>query len=116
MKSTLRHFVLILVCCGLLVPVVSTTDDLVLLSAAVQQRGSTGPSELQGRLSSAPDDASLFFWTQFEHMDFPVLPMAMPEIGRAGAIARVEPVLVSVDAPKCSVRGPPVLLRPNSHL
>jgi hypothetical protein len=107
-KCTLRHFVLILVCCGLLVPVVSTTDDLVLLSAAVQQRPSTGPNELQGRLSSAPDDASLFFWTQFEHMDFPVLPMAMPEIGRSGAVARVELVLVSVDAPKCSVRGPPV--------
>ncbi len=108
MKSSLRQFVLLLVCCGLLVPVVSTTDDLVLLSAAVEQRGSSGPNELQGRLSGAPDDASLFFWTQFEHMDFPVLPMAMPEIGRAGAIARVEPLLVSVDAPKCSVRGPPV--------
>jgi hypothetical protein len=108
-KSSLRHFVLILVCCGLLVPVVSTTDDVVLLLAAVQQRGSSGPQELQGRLSSAPDDASLFFWTQFEHMDFPVLPMAMPEIGRAGATAPVEPVLVSVDAPKCSVRGPPAV-------
>jgi hypothetical protein len=107
-KSTLRNFVLILVCCGLLVPVVSTVDDLVLL-AAVQQRGSTGPMELQDRLSSAPDDASLFFWTQFEHMDFPVPPMSMPEIGRADAIARVEPALVSVDAPKCSVRGPPVV-------
>ena len=95
-------------CCGLLVPVVSTTDDLVLLAAAVQQRNSTGPNELQGRLSSAPDDASLFFWTQFEHMDFPILPMAMPENGRAGTIARVELALVSVDAPKCSVRGPPV--------
>ena len=108
MKSTLRHIFLILVCCGLLVPVVSTTDDLVILSAAVQQLGSTGPNELQGRLSDGPDDASLFFWTQFEHMDFPSLPTAMPEIGRAGAVARVEPLLVSVDAPKCSVRGPPV--------
>ena len=108
MKSTLRNFVLMLVCCGLLVPVVSTTDDLVLVSAAVQQQGSTGPTEFQGRQSGSPDDASFFFWTQFEHMDFPVLPAAMPEIGRAGAIAPVEPALVSVDAPKCSVRGPPV--------
>jgi hypothetical protein len=109
-KSTLRNLVLILVCCGLLVPVVSTTDDLVLLSAAVQQQGSTGPNEFQGRQSGTPDDASLFFWTQFEHMDFPVLPTAMPEIGRAGAIAPVEPALVSVDAPNCSVRGPPVVV------
>ncbi|MBI2679760.1 MAG: hypothetical protein HYX25_01990 [Candidatus Solibacter usitatus] len=109
MKSTLRNFVLALVCCGLLVPVVSTTDDLVLLSAAVQRQASSGPNELQGRLSGVPDDASLFFWTQFEHMDFPVLPAAMPEIGRAAAIAPVEPALVSVDAPNCSVRGPPVV-------
>jgi hypothetical protein len=107
-KSALRNWVIVVLCCGILVPVISTTDDLVLLSAAVEQISLGGPNEIRDRVSAAPDDSSVAFWVQFEHMDFPVLPVTMPEIGRAGTITRLELVLVSVDSPKCSVRGPPL--------
>jgi hypothetical protein len=107
-KFALRNWIIAVVCCGMLVPVVSTTDDLVLLSTAVEQISSGGPNEVRGRLATAPDDSSVAFWVQFEHMDCPGLPMTLPEISRAGGITRVELALVSIYTPKCSVRGPPL--------
>lgn len=109
-KLTLRNVVVWIVFAGILVPVISVTDDIVLLSAAVRELTSAGPVEVRSPFHGTYDDSSVTFWAQFEHMDFPVLPVTIPGIGRAGVICCPEPVSVSVDAPQSSVRGPPSFL------
>ena len=107
MKLGLRHLVVWTLCAGIMVPVVSVTDDIVLLAAAVQELASARPPELRSHFQSNPGDSSVVFWVQFEHMDFPTLPVTVPEIGRAGVITCPEPSFFSFYITKTSVRGPP---------
>jgi hypothetical protein len=106
-KFALRNLVVWAVCAGVLVPVVSVTDDFVLLSAAVQELTAAQPLELRSHFECKPQDSSVAFWVQFEHMDFPVLLATVPEIGRADAISCPEPLLVSFRKTQTAVRGPP---------
>ena len=67
MKSALRNLIIWSVCAGILVPVISVTDDLVLLSAVVQDLNCARPLELRSHFHCNPEDSSLAFWVQFEH-------------------------------------------------
>ncbi len=104
----LRNILLAVLCVGLLVPVVSTADDLVLLSADIARLTPDGPDEVRDRAANLPSDSSVVFWVQFEHMDCPARQVVMPEIGRAATVTLLERALVSVCTPKRAVRGPPL--------
>ena len=104
----LRNILLAILCGGLLVPVISTADDLILLSADIERLTPDRPDEVRDRAANAPSDSSVVFWVQFEHMDCPARQVVMPEIGRAGTVTLVERALVSVVTPQRAVRGPPL--------
>jgi len=104
----LRNILLAILCGGLLVPVISTADDLILLSADIERLTPDRPDEFRDRAASMPSDSSEAFWVQFEHMDCPARLVVMPAIGRAGTVTLVERALVSVVTPQRAVRGPPL--------
>ena len=107
MNSLVARIVILILIAGVLLPVITATDDSALLSAAIDELTPAGPVEVRAAARNAHSDSSAVFWAQFEHMDAPVLPAATPGIEPAGAICCSEPELHSVQATDRSGRGPP---------
>jgi hypothetical protein len=102
-----RKLVVLVMCAGILLPVLSSADDIALLSPVL--RGFP-PSDNVTRLdnpSSGDNAADVAFWALFDFLQCPSLFHFAPHLGFTGTVAQPEREALSLSAPRPAGRSPP---------
>jgi len=103
----LRKLVVLVMCAGILLPVLSSADDIAFLSPVLQElsRSVAGnqvdnPSAVNG----APDAT---FWALFDFLQCPDLFHFAPRMEFAGTVVAPDLEVLSSSAPRPAGRSPP---------
>ncbi len=103
----LRKLVVLVMCAGILLPVLSSADDIALLSPVLQ---GAPPADDVSRLDkpSAPyNSADAAFWALFDLLQCPSLIQFAPHLSITGTVAQPEREAHSFTAPRPAGRSPP---------
>jgi hypothetical protein len=107
MPAVLRKLVVLVMCAGILLPVLSSADDVALLSPVLQELAPAG--DLLDR-PSAGSAADASFWVLFDFLQCPVLFYFDPGMEFAGTVFASEPEVPTSSAPRPAGRSPPVFI------
>jgi hypothetical protein len=104
---TLRKFVVLLMCAGILLPVLSSQDDVALLSPVLREFASRSAGNLVEKPSHGDGAPDVSFWILFDVLQCPALFHFSPHMNFAGTVIESEPVLHSSSSPRPAGRSPP---------
>lgn len=101
----LRKLVVLVMCAGILLPVLSSADDIALLSPVL---GGFPPSGHRlDKLSAGDNSADASFWALFDLLQCPSLIQFAPHFGFTGTVVHAERELLSLSTPRPAGRSPP---------
>jgi hypothetical protein len=102
----LRHFVVLVMCAGILLPVFSSADDVALVSPVLQElTRSAGNQVDKPSIDSGVPDPS--FWLLFDFLQCPDLFHFAPHMEFAGKVFAQVLEFPSASAPRPAGRSPP---------
>ena len=108
MISTFRTLVVLVMCAGILLPVLSSADDIAFLSPVLNEFAAAG-SQFD-RLSAENGVPDAAFWVLFDFLQCPVLFHFAPRMEFAGIVFAPEPEAPSASAPRPAGRSPPTYI------
>jgi hypothetical protein len=102
----LRKFVVLVMCAGILLPVLSSADDVAFLSPVLQIAQSAAGDQLDkaSAENGAPDAT---FWVLFDFLQCPVLFHFAPRMEFSGKVFASQFEYPSSSAPRPAGRSPP---------
>ena len=95
-------------CAGILLPVLSSADDIALLSPVLQELAQSSAGNRLDKLSAGATDTT--FWVLFDFLQCPVLFHFEPRMEFAGKVFAPEPEFPSALAPRPAGRSPPAYI------
>src|ERR1043165_7759847 len=98
MMAMLRSLVVLVMCAGILLPVLSSADDIALLSPVLSELSGAGSQFEKPSLGSTAPDAT--FWVLFDFLQCPVLFHFAPHMEFAGKVFAPEHEFPSTSAPR----------------
>jgi hypothetical protein len=103
----LRKLVVLVMCVGILLLVLSSADDVALLSPVLQEfaKPAAGNQFDKPSASNVAPDAT--FWVLFDFLQCPVLFHFDPRMEFAGTVFASQPEFPSSSAPRPAGRSPP---------
>jgi hypothetical protein len=106
----LRQFMVLVMCAGILLPVLSSADDIALLSPVLQglSRSAAGNQLDKPSVDSGAPDAS--FWLLFDFLQCPDLFHFAPHMEFAGKVFATALEFPSASAPRPAGRSPPACI------
>src|SRR2546430_9622195 len=100
-----RRLVVLVMCAGILLPVLSSADDIAFLSPVLSELSPAGNQF--DKLSSGTGAPDATFWVLFDFLQCPVLFHFTPSMGFAGKVFASPVDLPSTSAPRPAGRSPP---------
>ena len=105
----LRKLMVLVMCAGIMLPVLTSADDIALLSTVLAGIGPVSAREtVPGPSGPAALDTS--FWLLFDALQCPALFHFAPQIGFSGEVFAADKGLRSMSAPRPAGRSPPSFL------
>ena len=103
-----RKLVVLVMCAGILLPVLSSADDIAFLSPVLGELSAPGNQLDKLFAGNAAPDAT--FWVLFDFLQCPVLFHFEPRMEFAGKVFAPEPEFPSASAPRPAGRSPPTYI------
>jgi hypothetical protein len=105
-KAILRKLAVLVMCAGVMLPVLSSADDVALLSTVL---AGLGPSGVDRAVPVPPGPGALDsnFWALFDFLQCPALFRFAPQIGFSGEVFASDAGVRSMSAPRPAGRSPP---------
>ena len=105
--AKLRKLVILVMCAGILLPVLSSADDVAMVSPVLQGLSSFAGNQIDSRSagSGAPDAT---FWVLFDFLQCPDYFHFDPRMEFAGTVLSPVVEFPSTSAPRPAGRSPPV--------
>ena len=107
MPAVLRKLVVLVMCAGILLPVLSSADDVALLSPVLRGVPPSDGAARLDKLSSGDNAADVAFWALFDFLQCPSSFRFAPHLGFTGTVAQPEREALSLSAPRPAGRSPP---------
>ena len=104
----LRKLAVLVMCAGILLPVLSSADDVALLSTVLAGLGPAGADKVVPGPSGV-NALDTSFWLLFDFLQCPALFHFSPQIGFSGAVFASDACVRSMPAPRPAGRSPPLL-------
>src|SRR5437870_7988324 len=101
----LRKIVVLVMCAGILLPVLSSADDVALLSPVLNELSAAGKQFDKPTAGTSAPDVS--FWALFDFLQCPDLFPFVPSMECAGRVVAPQPEFPSTSAPRPAGRSPP---------
>jgi len=105
--ATLRKLVVLVMCAGILLPVLSSADDIALLSPVLRGFPLSDNVNRFDRLAVSDNSADVAFWALFDFLQCPSLFRFAPDLGFTGTVAQPEREALSLSTPRPAGRSPP---------
>ena len=104
--SILRKLLVLVMCAGIMLPVLSSADDIALLSTVLSGLGPVSAGKpVPGPSGAGALDTS--FWLLFDCLQCPALFHFAPQIGVSGEVFASDAGVRSMSAPRPAGRSPP---------
>ena|SRR5439155_23583559 len=102
----LRKLVVLVMCAGIMLPVLSSADDVALLSTVLAGLGGVRADKAVSGLTGT-DALGASFWLLFDSLQCPALFHFAPQIGSSGEVFASDPGVNSMSSPRPAGRSPP---------
>lgn len=107
--AMLRKLVVLVMCAGILLPVLSSADDVALVFPVLQGLTRSAGNQLD-KLSADSGAPDASFWLLFDFLQCPDLFHFAPHIGFAGKVFAPVLEFPSTSAPRPAGRSPPAYI------
>ena len=97
-------------CAGILLPVLSSADDIALLSPVLRELTKSAAGNRFDKPAASPGAPDAAFWVLFDFLQCPVLFHFDPRMEFAGTVFASDPEFPSSSAPRPAGRSPPAYI------